>query len=251
MPLTFPSHAAAVLPLKLWRPTWFDGVALVVGSTAPDLPYALGGYVYFDAHNVWALFWFCVPITMLGTVIIRRAAPIIAANLPDAGAWHLQDYGSLGQARYPWYATAACALFGAFTHIFWDSFTHARATFWSPSLDDTAFAGRPWWWVLQQVSTIGGAIAAVLMARQIGTRRLLLRSEPGKPRWYVFWPIAVTLWVIGIASQPLFPAWRHAAVLGVRVLFVTALALLIAAASVALVEVDPGVIRTKRRRSAS
>jgi len=41
VPLTFPSHAAAIAPLKLWRPRWFDGVALVVGSAAPDFGYAL------------------------------------------------------------------------------------------------------------------------------------------------------------------------------------------------------------------
>lgn len=35
VPLTFPSHAAAVMPLKPARPRWFDGVALVAGSTAP------------------------------------------------------------------------------------------------------------------------------------------------------------------------------------------------------------------------
>jgi hypothetical protein len=38
MPLTFPSHAAAVVPLKLWRRRWFDGVALVIGSAAPNFP---------------------------------------------------------------------------------------------------------------------------------------------------------------------------------------------------------------------
>ena len=45
MPLTFPSHAAAVLPLKLWRPVRLDGVALVIGSTTPDLPYALSPWI--------------------------------------------------------------------------------------------------------------------------------------------------------------------------------------------------------------
>jgi hypothetical protein len=39
MPATFPSHAAAVLPLKLLRPGLFDGVALVIGAAAPDLPW--------------------------------------------------------------------------------------------------------------------------------------------------------------------------------------------------------------------
>jgi hypothetical protein len=31
VPMTFPTHPVAVLPLKLWRPRWFDGVALVLG----------------------------------------------------------------------------------------------------------------------------------------------------------------------------------------------------------------------------
>ena len=64
MPLTFPTHAAAVLPLKLWRPRWFDGVALVTGSAAPDV-----------THALW-----CVPIAMVAAWITRRVAPGIAAR---------------------------------------------------------------------------------------------------------------------------------------------------------------------------
>jgi hypothetical protein len=37
MPLTLPTHPIAVVPLKMWRPGWFDGVALVVGAVAPDV----------------------------------------------------------------------------------------------------------------------------------------------------------------------------------------------------------------------
>ncbi|MFI9531412.1 DUF4184 family protein [Micromonospora rosaria] len=43
MPLTFPSHPAAIVPLKLSRPRWFDGTALIFGSMAPDLAYVLDG----------------------------------------------------------------------------------------------------------------------------------------------------------------------------------------------------------------
>lgn len=43
MPMTVPTHPAAVVALKLWRPRWFDGVALVLGAAAPDLAYALDG----------------------------------------------------------------------------------------------------------------------------------------------------------------------------------------------------------------
>ena len=44
MPLTLPTHPLAVAPLKLWRPRWFDGVGLVLGTVAPDLAYAADGY---------------------------------------------------------------------------------------------------------------------------------------------------------------------------------------------------------------
>jgi len=36
MPLTFPSHAAAVLPLYLLAPRLLHPTALVLGSMAPD-----------------------------------------------------------------------------------------------------------------------------------------------------------------------------------------------------------------------
>ena len=77
MPLTFPSHAAAVLPLKLWRPRWFDGVALVVGSAAPDFPYALDPYLKIHAHTWWGLVWFCIPVTIAVSWLVRRAAPAV------------------------------------------------------------------------------------------------------------------------------------------------------------------------------
>lgn len=53
MPLTFPSHAAAVLPLKLLQPSRLDGVALVIGSTTPDLPYAFSPWITVNTHTWW------------------------------------------------------------------------------------------------------------------------------------------------------------------------------------------------------
>jgi Domain of unknown function (DUF4184) len=40
VPLTVPSHGGLVAPLLLVDRGRLDGVALVVGATAPDLPYA-------------------------------------------------------------------------------------------------------------------------------------------------------------------------------------------------------------------
>lgn len=86
MPATFPAHPAAVLPLKLWRPTWFDGVALAVGSMAPDLAYALDGSwlerpfpslpsFWELAHSLpWFLVW-ALPVTIALCPLIRLAVP--------------------------------------------------------------------------------------------------------------------------------------------------------------------------------
>lgn len=51
MPMTFPSYAAAVLPFKFARRRWFDGVALVIGSAAPDMPYSLAAAVRRDGGS--------------------------------------------------------------------------------------------------------------------------------------------------------------------------------------------------------
>jgi hypothetical protein len=122
VPATFPSHAAAGLPFKLAWPRRFDGVALVVGTAAPDMYYALNGYVVVPpTHNLAGLFWFALPVTLLATALIRRAAPVVAAHLPAWPGWlALPDYGVLGRVRHRWYVTVYSALLGAATHVAWD-----------------------------------------------------------------------------------------------------------------------------------
>ncbi|MEV0457031.1 DUF4184 family protein [Catellatospora methionotrophica] len=53
MPLTLPTHPVAVVPLKLWRPRWFDGVALTIGAIAPDLAFAADGYGVTIHSHAW------------------------------------------------------------------------------------------------------------------------------------------------------------------------------------------------------
>ena len=84
MPATLPSHQAAVLGLKLWRPRWFDGVALVVGAAAPDAAYAVTGLgVDIRSHAWHALLWFNLPLTLVLTAAdpprraVHRGAPAV------------------------------------------------------------------------------------------------------------------------------------------------------------------------------
>ena len=242
MPLTFPSHALAVLPLKIRWPRHVDGVAVVVGSAVPDASYPVAGFFSMpETHALPALLWWCLPIGIAGTAAIRWGAPQIAAHLPRLGGFDLPAYGVLGAVRYRWYVTGYSILIGALTHIFWDGFTHdpAGGHGWGvavfPVLLRPGPLGRPWWYLLQQTSTACGAVLAICLFYYIG-RRGLLRTWHGEPppvhrRPQRFWLSAGLVAVVTLALIPLMPLAFQPFVLGVRLLYVVALSLLAGAAS--------------------
>ncbi|WP_432977211.1 DUF4184 family protein [Dactylosporangium sp. CA-233914] len=249
MPATFPSHAAAVLPLKLWRPDVFDGVALVIGAAAPDLPYAAGGcrppYTY--GHTWWGAL-LSVPASVAATRLVRWAAPTVAAHLPALGQFAARDYGALGGVRHPWWVTAGSALLGAASHIAWDHVTHAcvpGTRVGLPALRREVLPGVPWWMPLHLASSAAGAAGWVALSARIGQRRRI-RAWHGAapavpPRPAQFWGAAAAAAAAGTAAAVLAPATRERivpflpplprpAVLSARMLGVTATALLTATA---------------------
>jgi hypothetical protein len=175
VPATFPSHAAAVLPLKLWRPDRFDGVALVIGAAAPDLPYAVGScrppLTY--GHTWWGVLA-SVPATMVAARLVRWSAPTVAAHLPGFGPFAVGDYGALGGVRHPWWVTACSALLGAASHVAWDHVTHARipgTRVGIPALGREVRPGVPAWMPLHLASSAVGAAAWLAVSAEIGRRR--------------------------------------------------------------------------------
>jgi hypothetical protein len=240
MPATFPSHAAAVLPLKLWRPRRFDGVALVIGSTSPDLLYPLAGLVSWrETHTIDGLFWFCVPVTVLLAWVVRRAAPVAAAHLPvRPRALALRDYGVLGGVRHPVWVTLTSALIGAASHVGWDGFTHPAdghgwAMAYLPALE-------PWFEVSQHVSSAAGALGALAVAIHIGRRRLLRGWHGPAPRIHrrprLFWSVAVAASTIYPLTWAILPFRWAAHVQGVRMLWIAGLAILAGVAACRLAE---------------
>jgi hypothetical protein len=230
------------MPLKMWRPHWFDGVALVVGSTAPDLPYAVGAPLLTYGHTWAGLASWGVPLSVVATLLIRRSAPVVAAHLP--GWWG--EYGVLGQVRHRWRVTVISAWIGAVTHRLWDDVTHDRLAGTSVGfavLGRPMVPGIPWWVALHTASTLIGIIGWVWATIHIGRRGLLRRwhgSPPQVvPRPALFWAsVAVTMSLGGVASA-LLPDGRIPIVLFARLLWVSAGAFVVTAASVHLAGGSP------------
>ncbi|WP_372492680.1 DUF4184 family protein [Micromonospora foliorum] len=228
MPLTFPSHLAAVLPLKLWAPRRFDGVALAAGTVAPDVAYlTMGTRMWIaDTHSIPALFWWCLPVALTYVWIFRQLVPVVAPYFP--GRW--SACADLGQVRYAWWITVSSVLVGAVTHIAWDWLTHTDrwlcVVFGIRWYETT---GVPWWTVSDSLSTLVGAcLVVVLLPRALPGRDAPGRGDksvPVSPR--LFWGVVAAAVVGGLASLPFLPASGIPAAFGVRILHVMALALLV------------------------
>lgn len=218
--MTFPTHPAAVVGLKLWRPRWFDGVALILGTMAPDLAYALDGSgvpVWPFSHQPAGLVGWSLPLVLAGTWVVRRAAPVVATHLPRAGPLALRDYGSIRAARHRWWVTAYCGLLGAATH---------------PVLDrlESRYSA------LEIVLDVVGALLMLALAISIGRRRLL-RTWYGDPpplprRPVLFWSLAAAVALPAAVVTPFLPAAQLAHTTGVRLLCAVAAGLLVASLAV-------------------
>jgi len=192
--------------------------------------------VTIRAHRWWALIWFCVPVTLAITRLVRAVAAEVAANLP--GVW--RDYRVLATSRHRWFVTAGCAWLSAVTHRLWDMVTHAsidQGAIHFAWLSDTAVAGQPWWRVLHYGSTMFGAVAVAWCVVDVGRRGLLLRWHPPvtdalAPRPRRFWTAAVIVWAVGVAVQPILAGWTQTQILFVRLLAIFALGLVAGAITV-------------------
>ena len=165
MPLTFPSHAAAVWPLHRAAPRLLPAAALIVGSCTPDLAY-LFGIDGLLSHSLRGTFIFSLPMGLLMLAWLDLIAPPMSAAFP--GPWFREP---AAPRSAPAAARTLLALWlGALSHLLWDGFTHR--TLWPASLlYPTAHVSLPLGAsihlanLLQHVSTVLGAVLVLVWIR--------------------------------------------------------------------------------------
>lgn len=222
MPFTYLAHQAPVLAIERRWPGAFDGVALALGSMAPDWAYALSGSRFaLDGHSVLGLLFFCTPVAVVTSVVLRHISPVLFAYAPNPGRLPVRRLQALHDRRPTSVATVAGAALGALTHVVWDLFTHDDR--WGPRhigwLRSTAFhvVGHQVTWakVLQYASHVGGSVAAVLLLAQLLRSGRFRNDSAAHEGWVRFWLLTVLGTLAGAAWALAGESWPAARIIRV------------------------------------
>jgi hypothetical protein len=134
VPFPLLAHQAPVLPLKAWRPAWFNGTALVVGSLAPDLQ-NFGSLPRGETgigHSLLGQFVFCLPVTMAAVLLVGRLhlGEVLAARLRLPFVW-LRDAATDVTRPGGLVRAVVSALCGSASHVAFDVIPRALVRRWT------------------------------------------------------------------------------------------------------------------------
>jgi hypothetical protein len=168
MPFTL-SHAAAAFP---FRRTRLVLSAVIIGSFAPDFEYFVpfAHHGSFGHHPLGVLV-LDLPLSLLVLWLFHRyAKEPLSACLPESARERLQlGPHTLSIDTFSGFALIVFSiLVGIATHLLWDSFTHTG--YWvtdhlpilSRNVDLSLFGWRPWYAILQYISSAVGILVLLL-----------------------------------------------------------------------------------------
>lgn len=173
MPFTL-AHPAAVLPLRRMR--LLRTVPLIIGAMTPDVPYfvplRLPRHAPELTHSFLGTFTVDLPMGLAVVFLMWLLRAPLAAPLWSGAEskcfWAMERFG---KRSINWMLAPLSILIGAWTHILWDSFTHAdgwlvsRISALSAPVTVFSYTGQLCH-VLQYVSSVFGlAVLAIWFAR--------------------------------------------------------------------------------------
>jgi len=122
------AHPAAVLPLRRYCPRVLSLPGLIIGSLTPDVAYLFDeGKASHFSHGLLGSVVFCLPVGLLmfgAFYLLRRR---VVKLLPPVYRRVLVP--ACERPLGPLWVIPVSVLLGAWTHIFWDSFTHNEGWF--------------------------------------------------------------------------------------------------------------------------
>jgi|AGTN01.2.fsa_nt_gi hypothetical protein len=140
MPFTL-SHPAAVLPFRKWCPERLDMPALIAGSMLPDFGYFFCAFQFSAFLHKPLGSVLVIPLGLVALFCWRFVQEPIAELLPSP---HREFWRSVGVRKFvgkelfaakklfvvkELWVLSVSLFIGAWTHILWDSFTHAHGFF--------------------------------------------------------------------------------------------------------------------------
>ena len=163
MPLTI-AHPAIILPVLRYSRNAAFVTGLFIGCLTPDFEYFLCAQLTSTiSHTVLGQFIFCLPVgiilTLLWQVVIKK--PLLA-NMPQ---WFRMRLSSVHSSHIngfnQWLFCCLGLIFGSFSHIIWDSFTHESGYFVKlmPLLGNSQLGSIPVYKFAQHFSTAIGLMA--------------------------------------------------------------------------------------------
>ncbi len=128
MPFTF-SHPAIVLPFGWIGQRYFSMTALIIGSMTPDFEYFLRLKVRSDfSHTLFGVFWFDLPLGIILCFVFHLLVKkLLFKNLPSflqSRFNNFIDFDFIDYFKKHFLIVIFSLLLGAFSHLFWDGFTH-------------------------------------------------------------------------------------------------------------------------------
>lgn len=194
MPLTF-CHPAIVLPLKKLKSNWFSMTGLIIGSMSPDLEYfSRMEIVATCSHLFWGVLYFDLPIALIYCFVFHLFVRNVLINhlpyfLKERFAQFL-NFNWINYFKKHWIIIILSIIIGAYSHLFWDAFTHEwgffakhvhalQETWVQISFNNFEIKGYKF---LQHFSTFLGAIFIAFWIYKIPKQIL-----PNTKLDYIFW----------------------------------------------------------------
>jgi hypothetical protein len=196
MPGTF-SHPLAVLPLRRFTPRPLNFAALVIGSMTPDFGYFINRFDLSSfAHTFAGTFLACLPTGVAMLVLVYLFAKPVCYTLPSPHREVLSPIcPSFPGKLSAWLMILLSLLLGAWSHTFWDAFTHEdgwfveRIAFLREPAFKTGSSTTHVYLALQEASTIIGFLAlAIAYWIWLHRQRKPLIALSASDLWrYLFW----------------------------------------------------------------